>query len=152
RSWTPPSATSIWWRASLRCSLSRPGYRCRRGLGQQATLARQDDDAGSDSLLLGLYRCDIDRGNCETSRAPAADRVSLSAPAGKRGASGRAGAQGGNGPALQPGRPLVQSTTAIISISTIASGWARPLIWIVVLVGLAIPKYRMRTSEHCANA
>ena len=32
------------------------------------------------------------------------------------------------------------STTAIISISTIASGWARPLIWIVVLVGLATPK------------
>ena len=32
------------------------------------------------------------------------------------------------------------STTAIISISTIASGCARPLIWIVVLVGLATPK------------
>jgi hypothetical protein len=44
------------------------------------------------------------------------------------------------------------STAAIISISTIASGWARPLIWIVVLVGLPTPKYRMRTSEHCENA
>ena len=44
------------------------------------------------------------------------------------------------------------STAAIISISTIASGWARPLIWIVVLVGLPTPKYRMRTSEQCENA
>src|SRR5262249_31216129 len=35
---------------------------------------------------------------------------------------------------------LVYSTTAIISISTIASGGARPPIWIVVLVGLATPK------------
>jgi len=34
----------------------------------------------------------------------------------------------------------VYSTTAIISISTIAPGWASPLIWIVVLVGLATPK------------
>ena len=27
-----------------------------------------------------------------------------------------------------------------------------PLIWIVVLVGLPTPKYRMRTSEHRENA
>ena len=52
-------------------------------------------------------------------------------------------------PVLPPGR---YSTTATSSISTIASGWARPLIWIVVLVGLPTPKYRMRTSEHCENA
>jgi hypothetical protein len=40
-------------------------------------------------------------------------------------------------PVLPPGR---YSTTATSSISTIASGWARRLIWIVVLVGVATPR------------
>ena len=40
-------------------------------------------------------------------------------------------------PAPPPGR---YSTTATSSISTIASGWARRLISIVVLVGVATPR------------
>jgi hypothetical protein len=40
-------------------------------------------------------------------------------------------------PVLPPGR---YSTTATSSISTIASGWARRLISIVVLVGVATPR------------